>query len=113
MDLIPNQGTKIPHATWQNKRDTRSYTWEISIFPHFIVIDLKETWASQVALVVMNPPANTGDLRDADLIPGSERSPGGEHGYPLQYSCLENPMDRGGQQAPVHGVAKSQTGLSD
>ena len=108
MDLIPNQGTKIPHATWQNKRDTRSSTWEISIFPHFIVIDLKETWASQVALVVMNPPANTGDLRDADLIPGSERSPGGEHGYPLQYSCLENPMDRGGQQAAVPGVTKSR-----
>ena len=45
----------------------------------------------QVALVVKNPPANTGDIRDAGLIPGSERSPGGRHGNPLQYSCLENP----------------------
>ena len=106
--LIPGQGTKIPHATWQNKRDTRNYTWEIGVFPHFIVIDLKETWACQVALVVMNPPANAGDLRDANLIPGSERSPGGGHGYPLQYSCVENPMDRGGQQAADHGVTKSR-----
>ena len=53
------------------------------------------SWASQVVLVVKNPPANTGDLRDVGLIPGSGRSPGGRHGNPLQYSCLGNPMDRG------------------
>ena len=52
-------------------------------------------WASQVVLVVKNPPANTGDLRNLDSISGSGRSPGGGHGSPLQYSCLENPMDRG------------------
>ena len=46
-------------------------------------------------------------------IPGSGRSPGGGHGNPLQYSCLENPMDRGGWWATVHGVAKSRTRLSD
>ena len=51
--------------------------------------------ASQVALVVKNMPANAGDLRDPVLIPGLGRSPRGEHGNPLQYSCLENPMDRG------------------
>ena len=51
-------------------------------------------WASQVVLVVKNPPANAGDFRDAGLIPGWERSPGGGHGNPLQYSCLENPVDR-------------------
>ena len=55
--------------------------------------------------------ANAGDLRDADLIPGSGRSPGGGHGNPLQYSCLENPMDRGAWWATVHGVAESQTRL--
>ena len=44
---------------------------------------------SQVALVVRNPPANVGDIRDADLIPGLGRSPGGGHGNPLQYSCLD------------------------
>ena len=47
-----------------------------------------------MALLENNLPANTGDVRDASLIPGSERSPGGGHGNPLQYSCLENPMDR-------------------
>ena len=55
--------------------------------------------ASQVALVVKNPPANEGDL---GLIPGLGRYPGGGHGNPLQYSCLENPMDRGAWQAVVH-----------
>ena len=51
--------------------------------------------ASQVALVLKNPPAHAGDVRDMDSIPGSGRSPGGSHGNPLQYSCLENPVDRG------------------
>ena len=57
--------------------------------------------ASQVVLVVKNLPANAGDIRDVGLIPGSGRSPGGGHGNPLQYSCLENPMDRGAGQATV------------
>ena len=50
-------------------------------------------------------------LRDVGLIPKSGRSPGGWHGYPLQYSCLENPMDRGAWRAIAHAVAKSQTRL--
>ena len=50
--------------------------------------------ASQVVLLVKNPPANAGDVRDVGLIPGSGRFPGGEHGNPLQYFCLESPMDR-------------------
>ena len=66
-----------------------------------------------MVLVVKNPPANAGDIRDAGLIPGLGRSPGGEHGNPLQYSCLENPRDRGAWWATVHGVAKHQTRLSD
>ena len=53
------------------------------------------SWASQVVLVVKNPPANVGDVGDVGSIPGSGRSPGGGHGNPLQYSCLENPMDQG------------------
>ena len=65
--------------------------------------------ASQVALMVKNLPANAGDLRDVSLIPGSERSPEGGYGNPLQYSCLENPMDRGASWATVHGVTESQT----
>ena len=69
----------------------------------------KEVAVSQTALVVKNPPANTGDIRDSGSIPGSGRSPGGGHGNPLQYSGLENPMDRGGWWATVHGVAESDT----
>ena len=56
---------------------------------------LRINQASQVTAVVKNPPANAGDVRDAGVIPGSGRSPGGEHGNPLQYSRLENPMGRG------------------
>ena len=73
----------------------------------------KKKGASQVALMVKNPPANAGDIRDEGLIPGSGRSPGGGNGNPLQYSCLENSMDRGAWQATVCGIARSQTLLSD
>ena len=62
-----------------------------------------------MAQMVKNQPANTGD---PGLIPGSGRSLGEGNGNPLQYSCLENSMDRGSWWAIVHGVAKSQTGLS-
>ena len=58
----------------------------------------------KVALVVENAPANAGDLRDEGLIPGLGRSPGGGYGNPLQYSCLENHLDRGALWATVHGV---------
>ena len=56
--------------------------------------------------MVKNPPANAGDARDMGLIPGLGRSPGGGHGYPLRYSRLENPMNRGAWQATVHEVAR-------
>ena len=68
--------------------------------------------ASQVALVVKSPPANAGDVRDVGSIPGSGRSPGGRHGNPLQYSCRENPMDRGGWRATVYVVTQSQALLN-
>ena len=61
--------------------------------------------------MVKNPPANEGDIRDMGSIPGSGRSPGEGNGNPLQYSCLENPTDRGAWQASAHGVAKSQKQL--
>ena len=63
--------------------------------------------------MVKNLPANTGDTRDSGSIPESGRFPGVGNDNPLQYSCLENPMDRGTWRATVHGVAKSQTGLND
>ena len=62
-----------------------------------------------MALVIKNPPANTGDIRDESSIPRLGRPPGEENGNPLQYSCLENPMDRGAWQAIVPRVAKSWT----
>ena len=59
--------------------------------------------------MVKNPPANAGDVGS---VPGSGRSPGGGRGNPLQYSCQDNPTDRGAWRAAVHGVAKSWTQLS-
>ena len=58
---------------------------------------------------IKNLSANAGDIRDVGSIPGSGRAPGGGHGNQLQYSCLENPMDRGVWRAIVHEVAKSWT----
>ena len=66
-----------------------------------------------MVLVVKNPTANAGDLRDVGSIPGSGRCPGEGNGSPLQYSCLENPTDRGAWWATVHGVSKSRTLLND
>ena len=63
-------------------------------------------WASQVTLVVEDPPASSGDTRNSCLVPGLGRSPEGRYGNPLQYSCLESPMDRGS-----YSVANSKTWL--
>ena len=84
--------------------------------PHFwsLIYSLEIYWAllfPWLVLVVKNLPANAGDERDEDLVPGSGRSPGGGHGNPLQSSGLGNPMDRGAWWAIVHRVAKSQTQL--
>ena len=62
-----------------------------------------------MVLVVKNTPGNAGDIRDTSSIPGLGRSPGGGNGDPIQYSCLENPMDRGAWQVTVHKVAKTRT----
>ena len=67
------------------------------------------SWGFPGGAVVKNPPANAGDARDADSIPGSGRSPGGGNSNPLQYTCLKNSVDRGTWQATVHGVANSWT----
>ena len=87
---------------------THTHTY---IYTHTHTHTRAHIWASQAVLVMKNPPANAGDTRDVVSIPGSERSPGEGNGYPLQYSCLENPMDRGAWQATVHRVAKSWTQL--
>ena len=61
--------------------------------------------------MVKNPPADVGDIRDPDSVPGWGRSPGGGQSNPLQYSCLENPMDKGAWGTTVQRVTKSQTRL--
>ena len=76
----------------------------VSYESHFTIV-LMLNLASQMSLLL----ANEGDGRDLGSTPGRKRSPGGEHGNPLQYSCLENPMDRGAWRATIHGVANSQT----
>ena len=87
----------------------------VSLCPNFpfrirtSVIELRPTliqWASQVVLVVKNPDASVGDVRHASSIPGSGRCPGVGNGNPLQYSCLENPTDRGNCQATVRGIVE-------
>ena len=62
-----------------------------------------------MAPVIKNMPANAGDIRDPGSVPESGRSPGGGNGSPFQYSCQENPMDRGAWRAMVHRVTKSDT----
>ena len=74
-------------------------------------IPYRKNRASQVALVVKNPSTIAGNIRGVGLISGSEGFPGGGQGNPFQYSCLENPMDRGVWWATVHRVAKSETWL--
>ena len=69
------------------------------------------TEAPQVVPVVKNPTANAGDTRDSGSVPGLGRSTGGRHLNPIQYSCLENSMDRGAWWSTVHRVAKNHIGL--
>ena len=74
--------------------------------PWYLIFKVDMYGTSQVVLVVKNLSANARDIRDTGLIPGSGRSPEGGHGNPLQYSCLENPVDRGAWQATVHRGCK-------
>ena len=99
-----NQGLMI-FKKWTN------YPYLLAVYASEILLLLTCFRASQVALVVKNPPANAGDLRNAGSIPGSGRFPGKGHSNPLQYSCLENPMDRGAWWVTVLGVTQSRTRL--
>ena len=93
MELVILQGRKI---RWEKRTQ------------HF-----KEcSQASQVALVIKNLPANAREVRDAGSDPGLGRSPGGGHGNPFQYSCLENPTDRGAWQATVHRLLWKESDTS-
>ena len=93
----------IVHIHWKKS----TYKWIHVIQTHVFQCQLfQETWASQVALVVKNLPANA---ENTGSIPRSRRSPRGGYGNPLQYSCLENPMDRVPWGATVHGAAECDT----
>ena len=94
---------KNNYAKW-NKPDKKGHIYELSRLG--ISIDLEGCPGGTSG---KEPPANGGDIRDTSSIPGWGWSPGGGHGNPLQYSCLENPMDRGAWRATVHGVAKRWT----
>ena len=78
-----------------------------------LMFNINTSWGFPGGAVVKIPPANAGDTRDASSVPESGRFPGGRNGDPLQYSCLKDSMNRGAWQAAVHGIAKSQTRLSD
>ena len=82
---------------------------EILYMTQYLYLAQYSTWASQVAVVVKHPLADTEDVTDLGLIPEPGRYPGGGHGNPLWYSCQENPTDRGVSQITGHGVTKSWT----
>ena len=100
----PTEGLREGEADEERKGTVKAFQGCGDILYHLLMLG-----ASQGERVVKSPPANAGDLRDSGLTPGLGRSPGGGHGNPLQYSCMENPKDRGAWWATVHGVTKSQS----
>ena len=108
---------QIPTVSVQSCYSHRGANWLICSVQEYLSdsvtyeMALPSSWASQVALVVKNPPASAGGMKDLGLTPELGRSPGGGDGNPLQCSYLENPVDRGAWEAMVHKITKSQTGL--
>ena len=94
-----------------NSHHLNSLVQQILVYA-FLFVGVYSKGVSQVAPKVKNTPANAGDKKDVGLIPGYGRSLGVGNGDPLQYSCLENSMDKGPWRAAVHGNSKSQTQLS-
>ena len=113
-EIFLTQGSNPRLLHWQVNHYHFSPLLLLLLSPKDIKLNFLSTalfcWCFPGGSVVKNPPANAGDV---GLIPGSGRSPGGGNGNPLQYSCLENPMERGAWRATVYGVAKSQTQLSN
>ena len=83
--------------------------WEKLFAKYMSNIPVSIIWDSRVVVMVKNLPANAGDVKDAGLIPGLGRSPGGGHGNPFHYSCLENPRDGGAWWVAIYGVTQSRT----
>ena len=110
MAFSPDKNLLLVSSFYSSKFSRVSWSYR---FLCFVVVavrhlswNIPEVGASQVALVVRTLPANAGDIRDMGLTPGLERSPRGENGNLLQYSCLENPIDRGAWWATIYGVAE-------
>ena len=107
-----------PVGQWRSVQWPHSQAWGPTAHrkpPSIVLLNDRHAFlwvCMQVISVVRNPPAMVGDTRDTGSTPGSGRSPRGGNGNPLQYSCLENPMDRGAWWATVHGATKSRTGRS-
>ena len=99
------------YHTMLDSNDDSNLTALVSILSGKIKSLQLSTMLPLVALKVKSSCASAGDIRDLGSVPGSERSPGGRHGKLLQYSCLENPIDRRVWQATVHRVRKTQTQL--
>ena len=99
--------------SWEGWKSMERNSWKVMVFvkSEDLIFHMLSSWASQVVLVIKNLPTNAGNPRDKGLIPKLGRSPGGGPGNPLQYFCLENPMDRGAWGTIVYGVTKSQTWL--
>ena len=115
-DLLYSTGNYVQYLaiTFNGKESEKVYIHTHTHTHIYIYLCIYTSWympASQVAPVVKNLPTNAEDVRDAGSVPGLGRSPGRGHGNPLQYSCLENSMDRGAWRSTVHGVTKSQTRL--
>ena len=104
-----------PEQDWEEAQfagQEKVLVWEFTVVlprkhQFLMTVEQAEQRAFLVVLVVKNPPANSGDITDPGSIPRSGRCLEEGNGNPLQYSCLENPMDRGAWQATVHGVAES------
>ena len=117
--LVPTsiEGNVFPLSSFNQVFLKKLSYWRIVDLQHCVSFWCIAKWfsytqmAPQVVLVVKNLPASAADVRDKDSIPGWGRSPREGHGSPLQYSCLEHPMDRGAWRATVHRVAKSWTWL--
>ena len=99
--ILPDQESNPRLLQWQVDSSSLSHQAEAQ----------RPLLGSQMALVIKNLSANAGDVRDTGSIPGSGKSPGGGNGDPLQYSCLENPINRGAWWATIHAVSKSQMRL--
>ena len=108
---LPSMGSHRVGHNWSDLAAARISCWsDYFIHSFYVYIVVFRIFETQAVLMVKNPPANAGDIRDADLILGSGRSLGGRHGNPLQYSCLENPIDSGAWGI-VHSITKSLTWL--